>query len=85
MSGSHQPFKLALRERPRSPLQQHPDYDLTVNGDVVGEVYFNMTGYVGTLPEPDGTGFTLGERGISAYRSEIARINRDTRKSNTSS
>lgn len=37
-----------------------------------------MTGYVGTLPQPDGTNFTPGEKGISAYRTELARINRET-------
>ncbi len=74
----HEPFRLALRARSTTPLQPRPDYDLLLNGAVVGEVYFNMTGYVGTLPQPDGTNFTPGEKGISAYRTELARINRET-------
>ncbi len=78
---TRQPFRLALRAKPTAPLQRHPDYNLLLNGDVVREVYSNMTGYVGTLPQPDGTGFNPGEAGISAYRAEIARINRDARKS----
>jgi hypothetical protein len=72
----HEPFWLVLRARPTTPLQRHPDYDLILNGKVVGEVYYNMTGYVGTLPQADGTGFTPGKTGISAYRAEVARINR---------
>ncbi len=81
---TRQPYRLALRARPTAPLQRHPDYTLLLNGDVVGEVYFNMTGYVGTLPQPDGTGFTPGETGIPAYRTEIARINREARGSSRS-
>lgn len=80
-----QPFRLALRARPNAPLQRRPDYDLLLNGRVVGEVYYNVTGYVGTLPQPDGPGLTLGERGISAYRAEIAHINREARNSSTRS
>lgn len=80
-----QPFKLALRARPHAPLQRHADFDLLLNGRVVGEVYYNMTKYVGTLPQPDGTGLTLGERGISAYRAEAAHINREARNGNTRS
>jgi hypothetical protein len=83
MPESHQAFKLALRERPSTPFQRHPDYDLILNGKVVGGVYYNLTGYVGTLPQADGTGFTPGETGILAYRAEIARINRNARKSDT--
>lgn len=75
----HEPFRLALRARPTTPLQPRPDYDLLQNGVVVGKVYYNMTGYVGTLPQPDGTTFTPGETSISAYRTEIARVNRDAR------
>lgn len=73
-------FRLALRARVRTPFQQRPDYDLLLNSSVVGEVYFNMTGYVGTLPQQDGSRFTLGEEGISSYRAEIARINRSARE-----
>lgn len=76
----HEPFRLALRTRPTTPFQRRPDYDLLLNGEVVGEVYYNMTGYVGTLPQPDGTTFIPGEMGISAYRTEIARVNRDARR-----
>lgn len=79
---THQPFRLRLRVKPSTPFQRHSDYDLILNGSVVGEIYFNMTGYVGVLPEPGGPGISIGERGISAYRSEISRINRDARKGN---
>lgn len=79
----HEPFWLALRARPTTPFQRRPDLDLLLNSEVVGEVYYNMTGYVGTLPQPDGTTFTPGETGISTYRAEVARINRGARERST--
>ena len=47
-----------------------------------GELYFNMTGYTGSyLPCPGATPGTpaplhIGEKAISAYRKEVARLNR---------
>ena len=75
-----QPFKLALRARPKAPWQRRLDYDVLLNGSVVGEVYFNMTGYVGCLPQPYGTPFYRGETGITNYRAEVARSNREAGK-----
>ena len=46
----------------------------------MGEMYFNMTGYVGCLPQPCGTPFYFGETGITNYRAEVARINREAGK-----
>ena len=74
-----QPFKLALRAKAKNPFARRPDYDVLVNGEVVGEVYYNLTGYVGSLPQKDGPDLTLGEQGISVYRAEVARINREAR------
>ena len=44
-----QSFKLALRAKVKNPFARRPDYDVFVNGEVVGEVYYNLTGYVGRL------------------------------------
>ncbi len=74
-----QPFKLALRAKVKNPFARRPDYDMLVNGEVVGEVYYNLTGYVGSLPQQNGPALTVGEQGISVYRAEIARINREAR------
>ena len=74
-----QPFKLALRAKVKNPFARRPDYDVLVNGEVVGEVYYNLTGYVGSLPQMEGPALTVGEQGISVYRTEIARINREAR------
>ena len=80
MSVATQPFKLALRARPKAPWQRRLDYDVLLNESVVREVCFNMTGYVGTLPQPCGTPFYPGETGITNYRAEVARSNREAGK-----
>ena len=51
-------------------------YDVRVPGDR-GQLYFNMTGYVGQLPTPDGAGVSIGERPITAWKAEAAKINRE--------
>jgi hypothetical protein len=74
-------FRLELKEttRGRQICESTPRYDVVVNGAVTGQLYFNMRGYVGTLPTHSGAKLLIGERGISAYRSEVRRINRDAR------
>lgn len=56
-------------------------YHVMFEGEFFAELYFNMTGYVGYLPAPkeDGTpiNLTIGERGISAYKKEIAQLNKE--------
>jgi hypothetical protein len=46
---------------------------------VWGDLWFNMRGYVGNLPLPGGHRLSIGERGISAYKSEIKQINREAK------
>ena len=73
--------KVALREK-KSPhiLERHPRYDVLVNGEVKGELYYNMTGYVGVLPTVSGASMQIGEKGITAFRKEVSRINREARR-----
>ncbi|GMU20578.1 MAG: hypothetical protein AMXMBFR13_06750 [Phycisphaerae bacterium] len=54
-----------------------PRYDVLLHGQKVGQLYFNMTGYVGTLPLPGGRKLHMPESGISVYRREVARLNRE--------
>jgi hypothetical protein len=63
-------------------LEEKPRYIVMFRGQRYGELYFNMTGYTGCyLPSPgpksdEPVRFYIGERGISAYRREIAKFNR---------
>ena len=58
-------------------LETQPRYDVLLHGQKVGQLYFNMGGYVGTLPTPRGTSLDIGERAISAYRKAVAQLNRE--------
>lgn len=72
--------KVALIEsRHRAMLQTVPDYDVTLNGVRVDKLTFNMRGYIGALPLPDGRKIVLPESSITVWRREVATINREAR------
>lgn len=71
-------FRISLAEKPgKHILEREPRFDVLVNGEPQGELYFNMTGYVGYLPTVQGSKMDIGERAISAFRKEVAALNRD--------
>jgi hypothetical protein len=76
-----QPYVVTLQEAPqkRSMLETHMRYDVLVNGKLHHTLYFNMRGYRGCVPLPDGTELDIGEKPISAYKKEISRVNKDAR------
>ena len=51
-------------------------YDVRVPG-TFGQLWFNMRGYIGQLPTPDGCAVDIGEKPISAWRAEAAKLNRE--------
>lgn len=65
----------------RVVLETTDRYDLLLNGARVGNVYFNMRGYLidSGLPLPGGGRLQLPESSLSAIRCEIAAINREAR------
>lgn len=58
-------------------------YDVLLNGEPFDELYYNLTGYVGSLPCPSDTApggigrMLIGEKGLSTYRREAAQLNRE--------
>lgn len=73
-----QKHHITLQESPgRHMMERHPRYAVLVNGEPRGELYFNMTGYVGTLPMVQGGVMNIGERPISAFRKEVSILNRE--------
>lgn len=50
-------------------------YDVLVNGEVKGELYYNTRGYVGNLPLPNGKSLCMPEGSINRFLAEIRRIN----------
>jgi len=54
-----------------------PRYRVLLHGTQVGVLYFNMRGFVGNLPLPDGSSLVMPEAGISTFRREVVKINRE--------
>jgi hypothetical protein len=52
MGNEDMPFKLELKQTSRGMqvLETTPRYDVVLNGKTVGQLYYNMRGYVGYLP-----------------------------------
>jgi hypothetical protein len=76
------PFKITLRETRVgcAICETTPRYDVLVNNIKVDQLYFNTRGYIGYLPTPDGKKLDIGERSISAFRREVAKINREAKQ-----
>lgn len=71
------PHVVSLREQ--RPGVAKTDYDVLLNGKKVGELYYNLRGYRGTLPLHDGGGLDIGERSISVFRKEVVQLNREAK------
>jgi hypothetical protein len=76
------PHVVTLKSEPkrRHILEKEARYVVSVNGAEYGELYYNMRGYRGGLPLPNGHELDIGEKGISAFKKEIAVINREARE-----
>jgi hypothetical protein len=76
-----QKWKLQLQETREGCeiLEREPRYAVVLNGETVGQLRFNMRGYVGRLPQPSGIWLEMGESGISRFKQEVAAINREAR------
>jgi len=59
----------------RAIAEQHMRYEVRLNGKFFDELYFNMRGYVGTLPTPGGGRLALPEGSITSFRREAAKLN----------
>jgi len=68
---------LVETRRGREICETTPRYDIYVNGvNTLGQLCWNMTGYVGVVPLSDGTRFALPESSITAWRKLVRQINR---------
>ena len=71
------PLELIETKQGMAICETTPRYNVMHYGRNVGQLYFNMRGYNGSLPHPDGGNVSIGERSIGAWRAEAARINRE--------
>lgn len=75
------PHLVTIEEAPRkrSMCETKMRYDVKLNGELFDTLSFNMRGYIGYLPLPDGERLSLGEVGITQYKKEIGIINREAK------
>ncbi len=75
------PITLVETRRGCEMMESTPRFDVMFRGEKFDQLSFNMTGYVGYLPsvQPDGRvlNLNIGERGIGAYRKEVAALNKE--------
>ena len=65
---------------PKHMMEREPRYDVMLNGEQVGELYYNMRGYRGAIPLITGQNLDPGEISISAWKKEIAYANAHAKK-----
>lgn len=58
-------------------MEIQPRFDILLHGKKVGQLYFNMRGYVGSLPTPDGLSLHMPEGSIASFEREVSRLNRE--------
>lgn len=72
----HPFFKITFEDGRAPLLGGKPDKKVLLNDQVVGELSFNMTGYIGTLPTPDGKTTSLTESSFTKWSAEARKQNR---------
>ena len=75
MAKNHK-VELAATRQGCAICEKEDRYDVLLNGQKFGQLYFNTRGYVGYLPIHGGHKLDIGEKKISAFRKEVAAINR---------
>ena len=70
-------LKLVKTRRGCAMCETTDRYDVVLDGVTVDQLWFNMRGYVGTLPLPEGGKLSIGERSITAYKAEVVKLNRE--------
>ncbi len=71
--------RITLQSKPSPHFgETHKRWQVHLNGEPWGDpFYYNMRGFRGVLPTPDGRGFDPGEVTLTRLRQEVARINRE--------
>lgn len=79
-------IELVETRRGRQCCETTPRYDVVLFGRRFDQLWFNLRGFVGTLPVPEfgDNGdlhavirLTIGEKSIAAYRREVGKLNRE--------
>jgi len=52
-------------------------FNVMLNGVKVEQLWWNMKGYVGNLPLPDGSSLYMPEGSLASFKRAISRLNRE--------
>lgn len=58
-------------------METTPRYNVMLHGVKVEQLWWNLKGFVGNLPTPDGSSLYVPESGIARFRREVAKLNRE--------
>lgn len=70
-------IKIKETTRGKASCEAEKRYDVLLRGNVVGQLYYNLGGYVGYLPTPRGRGLDAGETSISRWKKAMNRLNKE--------
>ncbi|MDO5757318.1 MAG: hypothetical protein Q4P24_07355 [Rhodobacterales bacterium] len=75
-------FRITLQSKPSRHFHDpYKHWQVLLNGSPWGDpFYYNMRGYRGVLPLPDGSPFDPGEVTLTQLRREVAQINREAKQ-----
>ena len=58
-------------------METTPRYNVTLHGVKVEQLWWNLKGYVGNLPLPDGSSLYMPEGSLASFKRAISRLNRE--------
>ena len=61
----------------REIMETTPRYNVMLHGVKVEQLWWNLKGFVGNLPTPDGSSLYVPESGIARFHREVAKLNRE--------
>jgi hypothetical protein len=70
-------IKMIESNRGKAICEDTKRFDILFRGKVFDRLYWNMRGYCGYLPCPDGGKLDIGEKSLAEYRRAIADLNRE--------
>jgi hypothetical protein len=74
-------FKITFEEvKDRHICQEHPFYNVMLNGKFYFQIYYNLRGYCGYLPTPRGGRFDPGEVSLARFRKEAKILEREAKE-----
>jgi len=75
--GKHPAIKLVETRRGCAIMESTPRIEVWFHGELFDTLYFNMSGYRGCLPCPEGGKLDIGEQSMGTYRKEVVKLNRE--------